>query len=56
MAEDSKFYSFHAKTLDGDDFDFSSLKGKVVLIVNVASKWYVICNFCLTEKWFHRTV
>lgn len=32
------FYSFKFKTLDGKEFDFSSLKGKKVLIVNTASK------------------
>lgn len=31
-------YSFKAKTLGGKDFDFSSLKGKKVLIVNTASE------------------
>lgn len=31
-------YSFRAKTVDGKDFDFSSLKGKKVLIVNTASE------------------
>jgi glutathione peroxidase len=32
------FYSFKVKTLEGNDFDFSSLKGKKVMIVNTASK------------------
>jgi len=31
-------YDFKAKTIDGKDFDFSTLKGKKVLIVNTASK------------------
>lgn len=31
-------YDFKVKTLDGEDFDFSSLKGKKVMIVNTASK------------------
>ncbi len=31
-------YPFKTKTLNGNDFDFSSLKGKKVLIVNTASK------------------
>ena len=35
------FYSLKAKTIDQQDFDFSSLKGKKVLIVNTASK----CGF-----------
>lgn len=33
-----KFYDLKAKTIDGQDFSFSSLKGKKVLIVNTASK------------------
>lgn len=35
------FYDFKVKTLDGGDFDFASLKGKKVMIVNTASK----CGF-----------
>lgn len=35
------FYDFKVKTLDGGTFDFASLKGKKVLIVNTASK----CGF-----------
>ncbi|MFT3738822.1 MAG: glutathione peroxidase [Breznakibacter sp.] len=34
----SDFYSFKVKTLEGDDFDFASLKGKKVMVVNTASK------------------
>lgn len=34
----SGFYDFKVKTLEGADFDFSSLKGKKVMIVNTASK------------------
>ncbi|MFT4544375.1 MAG: glutathione peroxidase [Bacteroidia bacterium] len=32
------FHQFKATTLDGGELDFSSLKGKKVLVVNVASK------------------
>lgn len=34
-------YDFKAKTIDGKEFDFSSLKGKKVMIVNTAS----LCGF-----------
>lgn len=34
----SDFYSLSAKTIDGEQFSFEQLKGKKVLIVNVASK------------------
>ena len=37
-AQTSGFYDFKVKTLEGGDFDFSSLKGKKVMIVNTASK------------------
>lgn len=32
------FHDFKVKTLSGDDFDMSSLKGKKVMVVNTASK------------------
>ena len=35
---ESEFYSFRAPTINGKEFDFSSLKGKKVIIVNVASE------------------
>jgi len=38
FAQGSGFYDFKVKTLEGADFDFSSLKGKKVMIVNTASK------------------
>ena len=37
-AQTSGFYDFKVKTLEGGIFDFSSLKGKKVMVVNVASK------------------
>lgn len=41
FSQSSDFYKFKVKTLDGGEFDFSSLKGKKVMIVNTASK----CGF-----------
>jgi len=38
ISQTKDFYKLSAKTIDGNDFDFSSLKGKKVMIVNVASK------------------
>ena len=35
---DLSIYDFQLKTIDGSEFDMSSLKGKKLLIVNVASK------------------
>lgn len=40
-AQEADFYSIKVKTLEGEDFDLSSLKGKKVMIVNTASK----CGF-----------
>jgi glutathione peroxidase len=38
FSQNSGFYDFKVKTLEGENFDFSSLKGKKVMIVNTASK------------------
>lgn len=40
------FYDFKTSTLEGEEFDFSDLKGKKVLIVNTASK----CGFTYQYK------
>ena len=37
MGSDAEFYAFEAKMLDGTTLKFSELRGKVVLIENVAS-------------------
>jgi glutathione peroxidase len=41
IAQTTGFYDFKLKTLEGNDFDFSTLKGKKVMVVNTASK----CGF-----------
>jgi len=38
IAQTKNFYDFNAKTILGENLDFSTLKGKKVLIVNTASK------------------
>lgn len=38
---ESPFYKLKAELPNGQTYDFEQLKGKVVLIVNVASKWCV---------------
>jgi len=38
MENTKTLYDFRTKTIDGKDFDLSTLKGKKVLIVNTASK------------------
>lgn len=37
-AQQKTIYDFKVETIDGDMFDFNNLKGKKLLIVNVASK------------------
>lgn len=38
LTAQTSIYDFKVKTLEGDDFDFATLKGKKVMIVNTASK------------------
>jgi len=38
LSAQASIYDFKVKTLEGDDFDFATLKGKKVMIVNTASK------------------
>jgi glutathione peroxidase len=38
VSAQSGFYDFKVKTLEGEDFNLASLKGKKVMVVNTASK------------------
>jgi glutathione peroxidase len=38
FSQTNGFYSFRLKTLEGNDFDLDSLKGKKVMVVNTASR------------------
>jgi glutathione peroxidase len=38
LSAQSGFYDFKVKTLEGEDFNLASLKGKKVMVVNTASK------------------
>jgi glutathione peroxidase len=38
FSQSKSFYDFKVKTLEGNDFDLSTLKGKKVMVVNTASK------------------
>ena len=41
MSDESGFHSLKADLPGGETYDFAELKGKTVLVVNVASQWYV---------------
>jgi glutathione peroxidase len=48
----NSFYDLTAKTIEGKDYNFSSLKGKKVLIVNTASKCGYTPQYQDLEKLF----
>lgn len=45
-AQNKSFYDFTVRTIDGKEFPLSSLKGKKVLVVNVASKLRTDSTIC----------
>ena len=45
----SKFYELKAEKPNGTTFNLSELKGKVVLIVNVASQWCISYDIRLRD-------
>lgn len=51
-AQNQTIYKFKAKTISGDQFDFSTLKGKKVLIVNTASKCGLTPQYKSLQKIF----
>lgn len=48
----NSFYDFVVKDIDGNDFAFSQLKGKKVLIVNTASKCLLTPQYEALEKFY----
>lgn len=56
MAEQevSKFYQMQAVTLQGQPFAFSALKGKVVVIVNTASRCGFTSQYAALQKLYER--
>lgn len=53
-AQNKSFYDFIVKTIDGKDFPLSSLKGKKVLVVNVASKCGLTPQYAQLEKLYEK--
>ena len=48
------FYDFKVKTIDGKDFDLSTLKGKKVLVVNTASKCGLTPQYEILQKLYDK--
>ena len=48
--ENLSFYDIKVKTIDGEDFDLSTFKGKKLLVVNVASKCGLTPQYKQLEK------
>ena len=53
-AQNKSFYDFTVKTIDGKDFPLSSLKCKIVLVVNVASKCGLTPQYAQLEKLYEK--
>lgn len=53
-AQQKSFHDFSAKTIDGETLDFSSLKGKKVLVVNTASKCGLTPQYEDLEKLYEK--
>jgi len=48
------FYNFVVKDIDGNDFAFSQLRGKKVMIVNTASKCILTPQYDALEKFYQK--
>lgn len=53
-AQTRVLYDFKATTLDGQNFDLSSLKGKKVMVVNTASKCGLTPQYARLEKLYEQ--
>ena len=53
-AQNKSFYDFTVKTIDGKDLPLSSLKGKKVRVVNVASKCGLTPQYAQLEKLYEK--
>ena len=53
-AQNTSLYDFKVKDIDGKEFDLSTLKGKKILIVNVASKCGLTPQYKLLQELYDR--
>mgnify|MGYP001608301957 FL=1 len=53
-AQNKVLYNFKATTLDGQNFDLSSLKGKKIMVVNTASKCGLTPQYAMLEKLYEK--
>ena len=54
QAQQKTFYDFTVKTITGEDFDLSALKGKKVMVVNVASKCGLTPQYKLLQELYDK--
>jgi glutathione peroxidase len=54
QAQKKNFHDFTVKTITGEDFNLSSLKGKKVLVVNVASKCGLTPQYKLLQELYDK--
>lgn len=53
-AQNKVIYNFKATTLDGQNFDLASLKGKKIMVVNTASKCGLTPQYAQLEKLYEK--
>ena len=54
MSSQNNIYQFRVKTIDGAIFDFSTLKGKKIMIVNTASKCGLTPQYKILEAMYNQ--
>ena len=52
--EDTTIFQYKVQSLEGDEFDFNSLKGKKIMIVNTASKCGLTPQFKMLQTIYEK--